>query len=83
MEDDLRSAHTHRHTHTYTHKGVVPMATGASCPRRPRVEEVRPREEEAEVVRESSGYKQRSGCTRTHRFLFSILQEVKIVCVCM
>lgn len=26
MEDDLRS----------THKGVVPMATGASCPRRPK-----------------------------------------------
>lgn len=28
MGDDLRSAHTH--------KGVVPMATGASCPRRPK-----------------------------------------------
>lgn len=30
MEDDRRSART------YTHKGVVPMATGASCPRRPK-----------------------------------------------
>lgn len=56
MEDDHQSSHTHK----------VPMATGALCPRRPGVEEVTPKEEEAEVVWESSGYKQRSGYTLTH-----------------
>lgn len=69
--------------HAHTHKGMVPMATGASCPRRP--EGGRGKTERG-GGRGSLGELRRQAevrvHTHTHRLLFSILQEVKTVCVC-
>ena len=61
------------------------MATGASCPRRPKGERGEDQEkEEAEVVWESFRIQAEVRLhTHRHGFLFSILQEVKHFCVCV
>lgn len=76
---------THTHTQTHTHKGLVPMATGALCPRRPQVR--RGKTERGGRGRGGLGelrlQEEVRVHTRTHRFLVSILQDVIIVCVCV
>lgn len=67
--------------HAHTHKGVVPMATGASCPRRPKGGRGKT---ERGGGRGSLGELRRQAevrvHTHTHRLLFSILQED---CLCV
>lgn len=75
MEHDLRS----------TLKGVVPMATGALCPRRPMGGRGNAEREGggAEVVWESSGYKQRSEFTLTWVPLHYFTGSQRCLCLCV